>query len=443
MSQPNLRGAWARPAAGLLASLLLTLPAPTRAATADDDPVPVPVPVLQAQRDGRIELTARGQGPDRVKLELRNNTPQRLKVILPPGLVAVAATGQGGGGFQSMGLGTPTNRAGSFGQFLGLDKADGGFRSVPVTGPDAQPGIIVPASGNIDFVLPSVCLNYGAPTPTPRDFFRIVDVDDYTPEPRARKALRSLATLGTSQIVAQAVAWSVFNGLTLEQLLANPVAPMNHHEVSLAGRFLDVLDRTQSGELVDPSYLNEGRLFVRIQGEGATEKDARRLTQELDGQHLLGLTAQAATQSGNPQASLGAVLVHLQLTSTQPGLTRAKLALRVRASDGAWRQTGQYLVQFSSYSGDLQGDEFARELDRAIARSYATVRVATRGPSTTTFKIDNRLPMSISTVVLNAGPEGQAAPVEVDGLGIGPMRSAQFNLPTARATIERIELNGL
>src|SRR4051812_35128626 len=80
------------------------------------------VRVLDARRAGDVALEVRGQGQDRVKIAIRNTSSKRLNVVLPPGLVASSAVGQGragggGGGFQSMGLGTPTNRPGGFGQF--------------------------------------------------------------------------------------------------------------------------------------------------------------------------------------------------------------------------------------------------------------------------------------------------------------------------------------
>ncbi len=442
MSQRSLFRAWARPATGLLACFFLALP--VASASADDDPAPTAVHVLRAQRDGQIDLKARGNGPDRVKLEIRNNTAQRLKVVLPPGLVASSVTSQaGGGGFQSMGLGTPTNRAGSFGQFQPTTREEG-FRSVPLASPDVQPGVVVPAGGSVDFLLPSVCLNYGIPTPTPHDIFRLMDVDDFTADVRARKALRSLATLGTSQTVAQAVAWSVFNGLTLDQLLNQPVAQMNFHEVALAGRFIDALDHSLGrSDLVDLDSVNEGRLFVRILGEGATEKDARRLNEELDGVRLLGLKAQTVSDSGNPVAAPASLLVVVQLTGTQPGQTKAKLALRVKAIDGSWRQLGQFILTTDSYAGDLSASDFAVDLDRKIARSFVSAKLALRGNTSTTFKLENRLPMSLATVVLNAGPEGRTAPITLEGLGIGPMRTTQVTVPAMRATVERVELNGL
>ena len=64
----------------------------------------------------RSSCTARGNGEDKVHSDLRNTSSERLNVVLPAGLVASAGSGQFGG-FQSMGLGVPTDNAGSFGEF--------------------------------------------------------------------------------------------------------------------------------------------------------------------------------------------------------------------------------------------------------------------------------------------------------------------------------------
>ena len=69
----------------------------------------------------------------------------------------------------------------------------------------------VPAGQKVDLDIPAVCLNFGLPTPTPRDKFRLMDVDDYSKDVRVRKALRCLATLGTSHGTAQAAMWRVCN----------------------------------------------------------------------------------------------------------------------------------------------------------------------------------------------------------------------------------------
>jgi hypothetical protein len=181
------------------------------------DTAPATVSILQAQQDGLLSIDARGQGDQLVQLSLRNEGSARLNVVLPPGLVAAASSAQpgGGGGFQSMGLGVPTRTPGSFGAFAGQD-APAGFRSMPTDVP--VPGIAVAPGETVDVTIPAVCLNFGVATPTPTDRFRLVDVADYTTDLRAQRALRGVATIGTSQKVAQAVAWHTFNGMSFPQL---------------------------------------------------------------------------------------------------------------------------------------------------------------------------------------------------------------------------------
>ena len=78
-------------------------------------------------------------------MTIKNNTSRRLNVIIPPGHgrrparspSPVAARGGRGGGLQSIGLGSVTNREGAFGEFQG--EAVAGLRSVPPTDDAAQP----------------------------------------------------------------------------------------------------------------------------------------------------------------------------------------------------------------------------------------------------------------------------------------------------------------
>src|SRR5262249_22657532 len=153
---------------------------------------------LDARKAGDLKVEARGAGQDRVKITLTNATSRRLRVVLPPGLVAssLAAQGRGGGGggggVQGMGLGPVPHRPGGFGAFRGTGTGDEtGFRSVDVQKADAAEAVTVPAGQSVDLTVTSVCLNFGIRTPNARDKFEVVDVDDYTTDPRARKALRS------------------------------------------------------------------------------------------------------------------------------------------------------------------------------------------------------------------------------------------------------------
>lgn len=263
------------------------------------------VRVLDARQAGDIELEVRGQGQDRVKFAIRNTSSKRLNVVLPPGLVAASATGQrGGGGFQSMGLGTPTNRPGGFGQFQGAAGSEGGLHSIPATPGDAQASTVtVPAGKSVDLTLPAVCLNFGMPTPTGRDRFELMDVNEYTGDPRARKALRSLATLGTSQGVAQAAMWRICNDVPFDLMRAQAGKVINPHEVALAARFVDAVDASGDSEVIDPSYLAESRLFIRVQGEGDLATEAHRLQEGLQGLHLMGLPLCVVSDKETPTAN--------------------------------------------------------------------------------------------------------------------------------------------
>ena len=207
------------------------------------------VSVLDARKSGDLALELRGAGEDRVKMTIKNNSTKRLNVVLPPGLVASSLASQGpggrGGGFQSMGLGAATNRPGTFGNFqLAANGGPTAFRSVGVNDAERNLGVTVAGGESVTLTLTSVCLNYGVATPTPRNTFELVSVDDYSSDLRVRKALKSLATFGTGQGVAQAVMWNVCNGVTFDVLSGRSSKSMNAMEIALAARFVDALDHS-------------------------------------------------------------------------------------------------------------------------------------------------------------------------------------------------------
>src|SRR5437763_672055 len=114
-----------------------------------------------------------------------------------------------------------------------------------------------------------------------------MDVDAYTPDARVRKALKSLATIGTSQGVAQATMWHVCNGMSFDQIARQSVKLINSHELAQAARFVEAVDLASS-DVVDADYFQQGRILVRVSGEGLTAKDAKRLSGELDGVRMMG-----------------------------------------------------------------------------------------------------------------------------------------------------------
>src|SRR5258706_14715596 len=62
---------------------------PKEKAAAED---PTPVDLLTAVKQGDVSVNAEGSGDGRMTLSLTNKTKRKLRVVLPPGLIASGAT---------------------------------------------------------------------------------------------------------------------------------------------------------------------------------------------------------------------------------------------------------------------------------------------------------------------------------------------------------------
>ena len=446
--------AWS--AAGLLSCSLLGAAGLALAGEGSDGRAPAAdvalsdtVSILDARKSGELTLDVRGAGQDRVKMTLTNSSAKRLNVVLPPGLVASSVTAQGrGGGFQSMGLGSTANRPGSFGEFRSATQPSGAaFHSVGLKGDleTTSNAVAVPAGRNVELTIVSVYLNFGIDTPTAHDKFELVDVDEYTPDVRVRKALRSLATYGTSQGVAQAVMWRVCNDVPFAVMAQRASKVMNSHEVALASRFVEALDVSGSTDLLDPAYFSEGRLFVRVVGEGTLAKDAQRLASQLDGIRILGLPVRALLASDVQAAAPTAptMLLNVILSASQPGETKGRVVLQHVDASGRWALLGKTAFVEGSSASVLDAAGLCQAVDRSIVSTYVTVKTAKRSPGVTTLKVENRLPFTLSSVAIRAGNSAGAPTIDFPGLGIAPARSALVPIQAPNGTIDHVELNGL
>ena len=83
----------------------------------------------------------------------------------------------------------------------------------------------------------------------------------------------------------------------------------------------------------------------------------------------------------------------------------------------------------------------------SIARSqsaFVTVKPRTRTLGSTTLRVENRLPFTVSNLVVKAGSSSGSPSVPFDGVGVGPARSALLPIQAATASlVEHVELNGL
>ena len=86
----------------------------------------------------------------------------------------------------------------------------------------------------------------------------------------------------------------------------------------------------------------------------------------------------------------------------------------------------------------------SKAIDRAIAGAFVTVKPARRTLGTTTLKVENRLPFTVTNLVVRAGTSSGSPPVAFEGVGVGPARSALLPIQAATASlVERVEINGL
>lgn len=439
MRKPPIRLGWVLPTTSALI-LVAILGFSPRASAFEAMAETATVNVLDAQKAGDLDLNARGAGYGRVKLTLANTSARRLNIILPPGLVAAAGTGQG---FQSMGLGLPTSQPGRFGGDVIRSGGSGpGFRSVSALEPGLE-GVAVSPGQSIELFVPAVCLDFGLPTPTAKDTFQLMSVDEFTNDDRARKALRSLAELGTSLGVAQAVVWKVFNDVPYEQMSRKASRYLNGSEISLASRFVEALDVSGTQESIDSAYFQEGRVLVHLNGPGSLGKVASRLGDELQGSQILGLPAQVVETSEVEQARPATLLVEVVLEADVTGRVGARALLRYNAEVGGWTRLGGLDLGRKLDVNQLNGEALADVLDRSLAQKFVSMAPAHRSSGSTTFQIVNKLPFTIEDVVVRTGRDDDAPQVSLEGLGVGPFRNARASIPAPTGQVERVVLNGL
>jgi hypothetical protein len=304
--------------------------------------------------------------------------------------------------------------------------------------------VAVPIGETIELSIPAVCLNYGLPSPTGRDKLTLMDVDTYTTDPRIRKALRSLATLGTSHGVAQAVMWRLCNDLPFEMMGEQAGKVINLPEIALAQRFVNALDESNSAEVLDPAILSKSRIFVLVEGEGGLAGHANRLNGELDGLRLLGLPLQVVGTDSLAASSAPALSLKVILAEAKTGETRGRIIVSSCLEPNGWLPLGKVAFRENSSAAVLDGASLAKAIDRAISAAFVTVKPARRTAGSTTLKVENRLPFTVSHLVVRAGNSSGAPSVPFPGVGVGPARSMLLPIQAATASlVEHVELNGL
>jgi hypothetical protein len=452
--------------AGMVPALALSLLNTTTLLAEPPEPLPgkaeantQTVSILPAQQKGLIKVETRGHGEGRVRMSIKNTSQTRLNVVIPPGLIATTVTAQAGGGFggggggaggggpQSMGLGSISNQPGAFGHFAepgSNDKA--GLSSVPSAAVSPEPNsVAVPVGQTVSVNVPAVCLNYGDPTPTVRDFFHIVDVEQYTADPRARKALRSLASYGTSLGVAQTVAWHAFNNMALADIAVQ--APrfkfINQYEIDIAARFIDALDASRSDELVSAASLAQNCIFLQIRGTGAMKSKVDQIAMDLEGQRFFGLPIRVVGVNQTVELPGPALFLAVSLNSGKDDQPAGQVAVRHVRFGGSVQPLGLLKLKDLPTASILDADSLARSVENTIISKMVASKSAKKLQNATMVQIENWLPLTISNIVVRTGDSAGAPQTELKGLGVGPRRSLQIPVEAEAASVVRVTFNGL
>lgn len=179
--------------------------------------------MLAAEQAGLVSVRYIPNDSRSAQIVVTNRSDRPLTLRLPEAFAGVPVLAQFGGGMAGpMGAGgmnvggfaganMPQAAAGAGvpngGPGLG---AAGGFQSLP---PERTRSVRVP----------TVCLEYGKPEPTPRVAYQMVPLASRAGDPRLTMVLQGLATGDLSQKVAQAATWHIASGLTWDQLAAETI----------------------------------------------------------------------------------------------------------------------------------------------------------------------------------------------------------------------------
>lgn len=220
------------------------------------DPGAEIVPLFAGRDDGRFDIRMTAQDAHRASVVIENKTDEPLTVALPKAAVGVhvlpqlgastvfggpgnnpfslTGTGQqnplgqpGAQGNQSQGVGGPMQATGQQTAGPGQSPNPFGFPSVPpewVGKPELASFAgfaTIPAGKAIQLRMRTVCLNYGRPEPSVKKPYRLVPVEEFSPDPVLAELLESYSPR-TNQDAQQAAAWHVANGLTWDQLRQLP-----------------------------------------------------------------------------------------------------------------------------------------------------------------------------------------------------------------------------
>jgi len=196
---------------------------------------------------------------------------------------------------------------------------------------------------------------------------------------------------------------------------------------------------------VNPALLTEGRVFVSVQAEGSlgVQAEGRRLAEKLEGLRLFNLPLEVVAGDEFPVAKAPAMLVRVTLSESQAGETVGRLQVGYTLQDDQWRPLGKAALKDHSSMAVLDSQTLVRLIEQQLVDRFVTVKPAKRTATSTTLRIENRLPFTVAGLSVRAGESAGSPVVPFEAVGIGPARSAMLPIQAGQAQIAGVDLNGL
>lgn len=190
------------------------------------DPAIPAVELFDALDRELVEVTVIAKSAHESNLFITNKSDSPVSVQVPDTVVAVHVLKQlqPPGAFQISGTGSSVNSGNSV---SGQAQPVGGSVSStnqsgqsPFSGVTGSQFFSIPPDKTILLQLKTVCLAHGQPDPLPKMSYKLMKVEDFTPNTRVRETLRRYAAGEISQSVAQAATWHLIDGLSWKTLAA-------------------------------------------------------------------------------------------------------------------------------------------------------------------------------------------------------------------------------
>ena len=247
---------------------------------------------------------------------------------------------------------------------------------------------------------------------------KISDISQVSKDPKIAKALRRLAADKAPNSLAQLVMWSISGGLSWETIETLSADWSNPHELVMAKRFVETLDRLGDGET--------GELRYEITATPELAAIADDLKSALKGQSVLGLKAEAGVAEAPSGPAIGCKVA---ISGT---LEKPQAVVQVLTSDEqgtAWTAVGKFNLPVRSAEGKVKSadfaDAFAEGVLGRLVRAQLSKGPRVNGKETYQVRIDNASPLLLNALAISGeGTKGtKVAPNILSGIAISPRNS--------------------